>query len=94
MEERLETDFCFEIDFEKGSYENPSRVFKAMSGLIDSVQFLDLNLAQAIDISIRPQIILQEIEVGSLKSWLRNIIVGVEDEALKKLMLCQTSIDG
>jgi hypothetical protein len=85
MNRKLDYDFCIEIDFEKGSSEKPSRVFAAMAGLINSVQVLDLNLAQAIDTRIRPELLLQEIEVGSLKSWLRNRILEIDDEALNKL---------
>lgn len=85
MNEELDSDFCLEIDFEKGSSGKPSRVFEAMAGLINSVQVLDMSLAQAIDARIRPELLLQEIEVGSLKSWLRNRIIEIDDEALKKL---------
>lgn len=85
MTDELKSDFCIEIDFERGSSEKPSRVFEAMAGLIQGMQTLDVILAQAIDARIRPELVLQEIEVGSLKSWLRNRIVEIDDEALKKL---------
>jgi len=85
MMNELSSDFCIEIDFERGSSDRPSRVFKAMAGLIDGMQALDVSLAQAIDARIRPELILQEIEVGSIKSWLRNRIVDIDDDALKKL---------
>jgi len=83
----LKSDFCIEIDFEKGSSEKPSRVFEVMAGLINSVQVLDVGLAQAIDARIRPELLLQEIEVSSLKSWLSNRILDIDDDALKKLDL-------
>lgn len=85
MTHELKSDFCIEIEFERGSPERPSRVFEAMAGLIQGMQALDVNLAQAIDACIRPELVLEEIEVGSIKSWLRNRILEVEDEALKKL---------
>jgi len=81
----LKSDFCIEIDFKKSSSERPSRVFKAMAGLIDSMQSLDVSLAQTIDARIRPELILQDIEVGSIKSWLRNRILEIDDDALKTL---------
>jgi len=81
----LKSDFCIEIDFKKSSSERPSRVFKAMAGLIDSMQALDVSLAQTIDARIRPELILQDIEVGSIKSWLRNRILEIDDDALKTL---------
>ncbi len=87
VEEELKSDFCLEINFEENSSEAPSRVFKAMSGLIDGIQLLDSSLGQAIDANIRTQLILHTIEVGSLKSWLRNIVEIADDENLKKLNL-------
>ena len=87
MNLKLDFDFCIEIDFEKGSSEKPSRVFESMVGLINSVQVLDVSLAQSIDARIRTELLLQEIEVGSLKSWLSNRILDIDDEALKKLDL-------
>lgn len=87
MTDELKSGFCIEIDFERGSSEKPSRVFEAMAGLIQGMQTLDVILAQAIDARIRPELVLQEIEVGSLKSWLRNRIVEIDDEALSKLDL-------
>jgi hypothetical protein len=85
MTYELKSDFCIEIDFERGSSEKPSRVFEAMAGLIEGMQSLDISLAQAIDVSIRPELVLEEIEVGSIKSWLRSRIIEIDDEALKKL---------
>jgi len=85
MTDELKSDFCIEIDFERGSSERPSRVFEAMAGLIEGMQALDISLAQAIDARIRPELVLEEIEVGSIKSWLRNRIIEIDDEALKKL---------
>jgi hypothetical protein len=85
MMNELNSDFCIEIEFERGSSDRPSRVFRAMAGLIDGMQALDVSLAQAIDARIRPQLILEEIQVGSIRSWLRNRILDIDDDALEKL---------
>jgi len=76
------TDYCIQIDFER-STEQPARVFNAMAGLIDTFQQLDEDLARSISTSIRPVLLLQEIEAGSIKAWLRSAIESTDDEALK-----------
>ncbi len=56
-----------------------------MSELVDACQELDQHLAQTIDVRIRPALVLQEIEVGSLKSWFKNQIEDIEDDDLRNL---------
>lgn len=75
-------DFGIEIDFDKDSLD-PARVFRAMSGLIDSFQTLDRSLAGSIDVSIQPVLMLEDIEAGSLKAWLRSALLSADDQALK-----------
>jgi hypothetical protein len=77
MGNSLTADFCIAIDFEKGS-EAPSRVFRALSDIIDSFHALDKDLIQSIDSKIEPIILLEDIESGSIKTWLRYIF---NDEA-------------
>lgn len=78
------TDFCLEIKYKKES-ENPSRVFRAMSGLIDSFQDIDKHLVKSIDVRIEPVLMLEDIEAGSIKTWLSNILKGIPDESLFNL---------
>lgn len=75
-------DFGIEIDFDRGS-PDPARVFRSMSGLIDGLQQLDRSLVGAIDVSIEPVLMLEDIESGSLKTWLRSVITSTDDKALK-----------
>jgi len=84
MNGEFSIDYCISIDFQKLS-ENPSRVFRAASDLIDTFQELDINLARSIDTNIKPTILLQNIESGSVKTWLRTILTSVDNEALKSL---------
>ncbi len=77
-------DFCIEIDFEKGS-ESPSRVFRAMSELIEACSSLDTTLISSVDANIKPVILLEDIETGSIKAWLKTKLEAVDDEALKNL---------
>ncbi len=83
MSQRHE-EFAFEIviDFTPGEGD-PSRVFKAMSGLIDSIQNLDRHLIGSIDSSLRPELVLEDIERGSLKAKFKTVVEGVPDEVLK-----------
>lgn len=84
----LKADFCIEIDFEKGS-ESPSRVFRTMTGLIETFQDIDRDLIQSINQSINekiePVVIIEDIEAGSLRTWLANRIRDIDDEALKNI---------
>jgi hypothetical protein len=70
------------IDFKPGEGD-PARVFKAMSGLIDSIQNLDRHLIGTIDHGLRPELVLEDVERGSLKAKFRSFIEGIPDEALK-----------
>ena len=80
----LTADFCITIDFKKES-EAPSRIFRSLSHLIDSFHSFDLDLLQSIDAKIEPIILLEDIETGSIKTWLKYALTEVEDEALKQL---------
>ena len=80
----LSADFAIQIDFQKGE-ENPSRVFKCMTELIERFQEIDKDLAGSIDVKIEPVMALEEIESGSITVWLRSALDAVEDSALKNL---------
>lgn len=80
----LKADFCIEIDFKKES-EAPSRVFRTMSDLLDALQAFDRDLIQSIDTKIEPVVLLEDIEAGSIRAWLKYLLSGIDDEALKKM---------
>lgn len=75
-------DFSIEIDYEKG-VGSPSRVFRAMSDLIDALQETDRNLIRSIDPKLEPILLLEDIETGSIRSWIRQELEKIEDESLK-----------
>jgi len=62
---------------------DPTRAFKAMSGLIESFQSLDSHLLSSFDVLLSTSIVLDEVEAGSIKAKLRDVIEGIPDEALK-----------
>ncbi len=84
MEKDLKADYCIEIDFEKSS-KNPSRVFHTMYELIETFEFADRSLVQSIDSKIEPILMLEDIEIESIKTWLRNILTAIDDDALKNM---------
>ena len=81
-DENNNIDFEIKIDFSPGEGD-PTRPFKAMSGLIESFQSLDSHILSTFDVSISTSLVLDEVEAGSIKAKLRDIIQGLPDEALK-----------
>ncbi len=77
-----EEEFEISIDFKRGDGD-PSRVFRAMSGLIDAFQSIDTHLANSFDISLDASLVLEEVEAGSIKATFKDVIEGLPDEALK-----------
>ncbi|KAF0214310.1 MAG: hypothetical protein FD167_5269, partial [bacterium] len=84
---RLQTSFCITINFEKDS-PNGSRVFRAMCELIEAFQRFDNNLLQSLETTVKPVILLENVEAGSIKTWMKQAITGVlqgaDDDSLKK----------
>lgn len=75
-------DFCIKIAFEKNSRGDPSRIFESMSGLIRCFQSLDERLAESIDKEVRTELILTDIQTGSLITWLRTHLLDIDDADL------------
>lgn len=76
------SDFEIRVEFQRGTGD-PARVFRAMTGLIESAQNLDEHLAGTIGTTVHTSLILQDIETASLKAKLQTIIQSVPDEALR-----------
>jgi hypothetical protein len=75
-------EFGIEITFAPHS-DAPARVFRVMTALIDSFQEIDGFLAGVIATGLKPSTLLEDIESGSLRVWLRNILDSVDDDSLK-----------
>lgn len=73
-----------EIDYAPNS-PDPARVFRAMASLIDSFHQLDRDLAKSVHVSIAPAILLERIEAGSVRAWIRTVLQQADDDALKNL---------
>lgn len=74
-------DFAIYVDFDRDS-PRPQRIFQAIDGLITAFERLDKTLAGSIDSSIETVLVLEDIEAGSLKVWLRNKLMQTDDQAL------------
>lgn len=77
-------DFGFEIDFQRG-VGPASRVFSATHDFIKTCEALDAELVQLIDSSIETILVLEDIQTGSIRTWLRSGLDTIEDDALKTL---------
>jgi hypothetical protein len=75
--------FELEMELRKGQGD-PTRAFKAMTGLIEAIQSLDNHLAHAISSTVETQILLHDIQVGSLRAILRTVIISIPEEPLKE----------
>ena len=53
--------------------------------MIEAFQRLDKSLCTSIDNHIQPVMVLEEIETGSLKLWLKNLLTAIDDQALKDI---------
>lgn len=84
MSASLRADFGIEVDFKRGS-EAPSRVFRTVSELIEAFDNFDRDLIHSIDVKIEPVMLLEDIESGSVKTWLAYLFRAIDDEALKNL---------
>jgi hypothetical protein len=79
-----DADFAIYIDFKK-DVGKPQRIFQAADALIRALQKVDKSLCNTIDSKISPIMMLEEIEAGSLRIWLKNQLEVADDQALKEL---------
>lgn len=77
-----EGNFELRIEFLR-SEGDPTRVFRAMTGLIEAAQSLDSHLALSLGVQVSTSLVLENIEVASLKAKLHTIVNSVPDEVLK-----------
>jgi len=65
------TEFGLKIDFDKRA-DDPARVFRAMSDLVETCKAIDRSLVQSIHVSIDPVLLLEEVRGGSITAWFKN----------------------
>lgn len=78
-----EQHFCLTIDYDRQS-AHPEEVFLGIANLIKSFNTLDNSLVACIDNQIEPVLILEDVEKGSIKMILKNIIESIPDDGLRE----------
>ena len=76
--------FILKIDFKKG--EGPaSRIFAAAHSFTSACERFDRHLVESIDENMMTQLVIENIEPGSVRAILKNVLVHADDQALKDL---------
>jgi hypothetical protein len=73
-----------EVDYQAGTTD-PGRVFRSMAALIEAFNAIDRDLARAVSVSVYPEVLLERVEAGSVRAFLRTVLRHVDDDALKNL---------
>lgn len=73
-----------QVDYEPRT-SDPSRVFRSMAELIEAFHAIDRDLARAVSVSVDVEIILERVEAGSIKAFIRTILQHADDDALRNL---------
>lgn len=76
--------FEFIVNFRKGEGA-ASRVLLAANDFVQACERLDAELVKSIHSGIQAEVVLDDIQSGSLKLILRNVLHAVDDEALRAL---------
>lgn len=75
-------DFELKIDFVRHSTE-PARVFHSMAELIDATTSYNTALASSLAIAADVELLLEDVQAGSVRAFLRNVLKMVDKEALR-----------
>ena len=54
-----------------------------MVGLLDALRRFDRDLARSLDVDMEPQLFLEDVEAGSIKSWIATVLRSTDDDAIK-----------
>ncbi len=79
-----DTMFCIEVDYDKNA-GNPARVFLAISDLVRTMDMLDADLINCLDFRLGAKLVLQNIEIGSIRSWFAAVLEVIDDQDLRDL---------
>ena len=77
-------DFLLTINFPP-HVKNPQRIFSTASECIGALQACDRMLLKSFPTEIHPVFVLEQVETGSLKMWLKQFLEAVDDDALKNV---------
>lgn len=76
-------DYELFIEFEKG-IGNPQRIYKAMSRVLEVLSDLDATLVKLLDSRFKTDIVLVDVQTGSLRSIIRVFLESIPEEGLKE----------
>lgn len=79
-----DADFAIEINFQRGE-ANPQRIFRAADRMIQALQRVDSALCASVDSNIKPLMMLEDIEAGSIRVWLKSALEAIDDQAIKDM---------
>jgi len=82
LQDKQEDAFCVEINYTKDS--NPSSIFQSMSEIITAFENFDVAVANTISLTLEPHLILEQVETGSIRTWLIAQVKDIDDESLKR----------
>ncbi|MDO7845772.1 hypothetical protein Q5H92_05335 [Hymenobacter sp. M29] len=80
--EAVVAEFELYVQFERQS-QTPQRVFKAIADLVTAFTKFDELLAQSILPELHAELILDDVEAGSIRSKLAILVRGIPDEAIQ-----------
>ena len=74
--------FAIEIDYQPGR-DAPSRVFRALSDMIEAVERAHRMLVRSLAVNVMPALLLEDIEKGSIRGWFRSVVQDLPDKTLE-----------
>lgn len=77
-------EFSIYIDFKKSEGE-PSRIFRTMASLIETFESIDKEFLGILGTTAATELVLDDIEAGSLRAWLRSVLVVLPDDAIREM---------
>lgn len=79
----FKNEIIVKIDFDQNS--SPADVFSIATDIIRSFEDFDRAILGSINSNIKSSMVLDDVEIGSLKVFLRNVLDGLDDDAVKSL---------
>ena len=76
--------FCLTVEYDKQS-PNPEKIFLGIAKTLEAFKALDAQLITCVDSSIETDMLLEDVERGSIKLWLANVLKSIPDNAIENL---------
>ncbi len=79
-----QANFALQLNYD-GTTTSASRIFKGIQETLDAFEEMDKRFVPCIDEKIESILMLENVEQGSIKLWLRQVLKSTDDQALKNL---------